>query len=114
MNLKSINIYVGNLPPEVTKDELLREFAIFGGVESITIIDDSRVGSGQQRRFAYVEMASRSEGETAIANLEGKRIGNSDITIIRALPLTDRRTTGPFNIKSSNKFSRERKKKLKN
>lgn len=114
MNLKSINIYVGNLPPAITEDELRSEFLIFGEVESVTIIDDKRVGSGQQRRFAYVEMASRLEGETAIASLEGKKIRNTNVTVIRALPLTDRWRTVPFNINSNKKFNRERKKKINN
>lgn len=86
----NINIYVGNLPLEITEDELRKEFTVFGEVVSVTIIDDKYIGSGQQRRYGYVEMASKSEGETAIANLEGKRINNTVVNIIRALPLTNR------------------------
>jgi RNA recognition motif-containing protein len=80
-----MKIYVGNLSLETTEDELRNEFIVFGEVESVTIIDDEGTGSGQQRRYAYVEMASRSEGETAISKLEGKRMGDSIIHIIRSL-----------------------------
>jgi len=90
MNTKSINIYIGNLPLEMTEDELRKEFIVFGEVVSVTIIDDSNIGSGQQRRYAYVEMASRSEGETAIANLEGKLMSNTVVNVIRALPLSNK------------------------
>ena len=95
MNTKHINIYVGNLPLEMTEDELREEFIVFGEVVSVNIIDDKCIGSGQQRRYAYVEMASRSEGEMAIANLEGKKMRNTIVDIIRALPLSNRQLRYP-------------------
>jgi RNA recognition motif-containing protein len=107
MNAKNINIYVGNLPPEMTEDELHEEFTVFGEVVSVTIIDDKYIGSGQQRRYAYVEMASRSEGETAIANLEGKRMRNTIVNIIRALPLSNRQGAGSLNIRSNGQFNKK-------
>jgi len=94
MHANNINIYVGNLPLEMTEDELRKEFIVFGVVVSVTIIDDKYIGSGQQRRYAYVEMASRSEGETAIANLEGKMMSNMVVNIIRALPLSNKHRAG--------------------
>jgi RNA recognition motif-containing protein len=106
MSANNINIYVGNLPLEMTEDELRKEFVVFGDVVSVTIIDDKYIGSGQQRRYAYVEMASRSEGETAIANLEGKRMRNTIVNIIRALPLSNRQGAGSLNIRANNQFSR--------
>ncbi len=107
MNGKNINIYVGNLPLEMTEDELRKEFLVFGEVVSVTIIDDKYIGSGQQRRYAYVEMASRSEGETAIANLEGKRMRNTTVNIIRALPLSNSHGAGSLNIRGNSRFSKK-------
>jgi len=108
MNTKSINIYVGNLPLGMTEDELCQEFIVFGEVESVTIVDDKYIGSGQQRRYAYVEMASRSEGEIAIANLEGKSIRNTNVNIVRALPLSNRNGAGSQNIRSNSLFNKKR------
>jgi len=107
MNTKNINIYVGNLPLEMTEDELREEFIIFGKVASVTIMEDKYIGSGQQRRYAYVEMASRSEGETAIANLEGKKIGNTTVNVIRALPLSNRCGAGSLNDRSNSQFNKK-------
>ncbi len=67
-----MNIYVGNLSLETTEDDLRKEFIEFGDVISVTIMNDKYIGSGQPRGYGYVEIASKSEGATAIANLEGK------------------------------------------
>jgi len=40
-----MNIYVGNLPREVTEDDLLEAFEEFGQVESVKIITER--GSGE-------------------------------------------------------------------
>ena len=101
---------MGNLPLEMTEDELRKEFTVFGEVASVTIIDDKYIGSGQQRRYAYVEMASRSEGEIAIANLEGKRMSNTIINVIGALPLSNKHGSGSLSIRSNCQLNKMRKK----
>lgn len=90
MPIRNFNIYISNLSFCMTEDELRQEFILFGDVVSVNIIDDKHIGSGQQRRYAYVEMALKSEGETAIASLEGKRIGNKIVNVIKALPLSNK------------------------
>ncbi len=86
-----MNIYVGNLSLEVTEEELRREFLAFGAVRSVVIMNDRYIGSGQTKGYGFVEMASKSEGETAITSLKGKRIRSQGIDAIAALPLSDRR-----------------------
>jgi len=108
MNTKHTNIYVGNLPIEMTEDELCQVFTEFGEVVSVTIIDDKYIGSYQQRKYAYVEMASKSEGETAIANLEGKSIRNTIINVVRALPFSNKHEAGSHNIRSNSQFNKKR------
>jgi RNA recognition motif-containing protein len=51
-----MNIYVGNLPLEMTEEELRGEFVSFGEVTSVTIMNDKYIGSGQPRCYGYVEM----------------------------------------------------------
>jgi RNA recognition motif-containing protein len=63
---------VGDLSLEMVEDELCKELAEFGEVISVTIMNDKYIGSGQPRGCGYVEMALKSEGATAIDNLEGK------------------------------------------
>lgn len=83
-----MNIYVGNLSLSVTKAELCQEFAAFGQVNSINIMDDRYIGSGQPRCYAFVEMSSRLEGQAAILGLNGKKLGYRALDVIEALPLS--------------------------
>jgi RNA recognition motif-containing protein len=86
-----MNIYVGNLSFEVTEEELRREFAAFGEVITVTMMNDNYIGSGQHKGYAYVDMASLKEAEMAVNSLNGKRLRNQIIEVVRALPLTDKR-----------------------
>ena len=104
-----MNIYVGNLSLETTKDELRREFAEFGEVISVTIMDDKYIGSGQSKGYGYVEMASKSEGATAVASLEGKRLRNRVVNVVEALPLSDKRGTTIPDIRNNNRPNKKRK-----
>lgn len=79
---------MGNLPLEVTENELRQEFTPFGEVVSVTIMNDKYIGSGQMRGYGFVEMASKSEGTAAISNLTGKNIKGRAINVVEALPLS--------------------------
>ena len=96
-----MNIYIGNLSLETTEDELRKEFTIFGEVISVVIMNDKYIGSGQKRGYGYVEMASKSEGATAIAHLEGKKLRNRIVNVIEALPLSDKGRMVSLNTRSS-------------
>ena len=85
-----MNIYVGNLSLEMTEDELRKEFTEFGEVVFVTIMNDKYIGSGQPRAYGYVEMPSKSEGTTAIANIEGKKLRNRVVRVVQALPLSNK------------------------
>lgn len=62
-----MNIYVGNLSKEVKDRDLVELFAPYGKVISAAVVRDPR--SGDSRGFGFVEMATRAEGEHAIAAL---------------------------------------------
>ncbi|MBU2536459.1 MAG: RNA-binding protein [Chloroflexi bacterium] len=106
-----MNIYVGNLSLETTEDELRKEFTEFGEVISVTIMNDNYIGSGQPRGYGYVEMASKSEGATAIANLEGKKLRNRIVNVVEALHLSDKRGTVPLNIRSNSQLNKKRERR---
>lgn len=106
-----MNIYVGNLALEMTEDELRKEFAEFGEVISVTIMNDKYIGSGQPRGYGYVEMALKSEGATAIANLEGKKLRNRVINVVEALPLSDKNGAVSVNTRSNNRFNKKRERR---
>ena len=87
-----MNIYVGNLSYDVTKDELQSEFEAFGKVDSVSIITDR--ASGRSKGFAFVEMPSVTEGQAAMAELNGKEIQGKAITVSPARPRQDNRSGG--------------------
>jgi cold-inducible RNA-binding protein len=84
-----MKIYVGNLPYDATKEELQAEFATFGTVGSVDIIMDKY--SGRSKGFAFVEMPSVTEGQSAINKLNGKTIKDRAISVSAARPRTDDR-----------------------
>ncbi len=82
-----MKIYVGNLSYEVTEQDLRQEFGAFGEVTSLSIVSDKY--SGRPRGFAFVEMASKSEGEAAIAGLNGKALKDRTLVANEARPRSD-------------------------
>jgi RNA recognition motif-containing protein len=89
-----MKIYVGNLPHEVTEEELRQEFATFGAVTSANIIKDKY--SGRPRGFGFVEMAVVSEGQAAIAGLNGKAIKDQTLIVNAARPPSESRGGGSY------------------
>ncbi len=89
-----MKIYVGNLSFDVTEEELRGEFASFGKVESLSIPTDRY--SGRPRGFAFVEMPSVSEGQAAIAGLNGKTFKDRTLTVNAARPRSDDRGGGSY------------------
>ncbi len=83
-----MNIYVGNLAFSATDDELRDAFAAHGEVTRVNIIKDKF--SGESRGFGFVEMAQQSEGEAAIAALNGTEMGGRTLNINVAREREDR------------------------
>lgn len=84
-----MRIYVGNLSYEVTSDDLRTEFEAYGKVESAQVITDR--DTGRSKGFGFVEMPSLSEGQAAIAALNGKTLNNRNITVNPARERSDDR-----------------------
>ncbi len=82
-----MKIYVGNLSFDVTEDELVAEFGVYGKVESVAIPADKI--SGRPRGFAFMEMASKSEAEAAITGLNGKTLKDRTIVVNESRPRAD-------------------------
>jgi RNA recognition motif-containing protein len=79
-----VKIYVGNLPRELTEDELRHEFEAFGKVDTVAIVKDRY--SGQPRGFGFVEMPTKSEAVAALAGLKGKVVQERTLDISEARP----------------------------
>ena len=88
-----MNIYVGNLSPEVTDRAIREAFASFGEVTSARVIKDKF--TGQSRGFGFVEMPVQSQAQTAIKSLNGKEILGKQISVNEARPRAEQgRTSG--------------------
>jgi len=79
-----MNIYVGNLSYGMSEDELREAFSAYGDVSSVKILSDRE--TGRSRGFGFVEMPNQSEGETAIAQLNGKDLGGRSLRVNEARP----------------------------
>jgi len=88
-----MNIYVGNLSPEVTDKAIREAFASFGEVTSARVIKDRY--TGKSRGFGFVEMPVQSQAQTAIKTLNGKELMGKEIRVSEARPRRDEgRTDG--------------------
>lgn len=79
-----MTIYVGNLDYAATSDDLRGLFEPFGNVHSAEVQVRSR--SGHSRGFGLVEMPSASEGEAAIAALNGSDFRDRRLTVNESRP----------------------------
>ena len=65
----SVRLYIGNLPFEVTKDDLYTLFSTIGAVEDAIIV--TQPGGGRPRGFGFVEMQDEQDAHAAIEQLDG-------------------------------------------
>ena len=84
-----MKIYVGILSYDVTEEDLEQEFAAFGEVTSVNIVTDRY--TGRPRGFGFVEMAKVSEGQAAVAGLNGKMLKERTLNVSEARPRSDDR-----------------------
>jgi RNA recognition motif-containing protein len=84
-----MNIYVGNLSYNIKEEDLRSAFEQFGAVESVNIIKDKF--SGQSKGFGFVEMPSATEGQSAIAGLNGTEKDGRDLKVNEARPRSEKR-----------------------
>jgi cold-inducible RNA-binding protein len=79
-------LYVGNLPFETNDQDLSTLFGSVGTVDSINVMRDQ--ATGRARGFAFVEMASDEDAQSAIAKLNNHAYGGRTLTVNEARPKT--------------------------
>ena len=77
-------LYVGNLPPEMTEEQLQTLFSEAGDVATAKIITDRH--TGQPRGFGFVEMETKMEGQNAISMLNGRNVDGRALAVNEARP----------------------------
>ena len=75
-------VYVGNLPFQFTKVDLLELFGSFGPVRSAEIILDRE--TGRSRGFGFVEMETAEAMQQAITGLHERNVQGRNLTVNEA------------------------------
>ena len=79
-----MNIYVGNIPFQVTEGELEEAFTAFGSVHSVKIITDHE--TGKSKGFGFVEMDDDDEARAAIEALNESYLEGRALKVNEARP----------------------------
>lgn len=82
-------IYVGNLSFNLSNQDLTEAFSQFGTVRSARIITDR--DTNRSKGFAFVEMATGEEADTAISQLNGTNLDGRALNVSIAKPVTTER-----------------------
>ena len=78
-------LFVGNLPHEVTDNEL-GEFVTNAGFQTASAVVIRDKATGQSRGFGFVELADGEDIERAIAGMNGQTLGGRRLTVNEARP----------------------------
>jgi RNA recognition motif-containing protein len=81
-------LYVGNLPYTTGEQDLQELFSRAGSVESVTVMRD--MATGRARGFAFVEMTTEADAQSAIASLHDQSFGGRNLTVNEARPRPER------------------------
>lgn len=82
-----MKIFVGNLPRDVTDEDVQKAFSAYGTVSSVSVLKDKF--TGEPRGFGFVEMSSQTEAQAAISGLNGKQLKGRTLTVNEARPKTE-------------------------
>ena len=81
-NLRTAHaLLVDGFPLSYTEDDLKRVFAPYGNVGSVQIVRDPM---GMSLGFGYVALTSEPELQAALATLNGKRLYERPLKVVRA------------------------------
>jgi RNA recognition motif-containing protein len=92
MQERSVRLFIGNLPYNVTSEDLEKTFSQAGTVTSARVITDRE--TGQSRGFGFVEMGSAADGQKAISMWNGQDLNGRALTVNEARPLAEGRGAG--------------------
>ncbi|RYE25891.1 MAG: RNA-binding protein, partial [Sphingobacteriales bacterium] len=90
-----MNLFIGNLSPTTSEDNLRKAFAEFGNVLSVKIPIDN--ATGLPRGFGFVEMEDKFHAYDAIDNLDTTYMEGNIISVKESKPKTQAGGGGGFN-----------------
>jgi len=84
----AIKLFVAGLPFTMTDNDLRDMFTQYGTVVSTQVVIDR--DNGRSKGFGFVELATESEGQAAIAGLDKKDMDGRPLTVSVARPREQR------------------------
>jgi RNA recognition motif-containing protein len=87
-----MNIYVGNLSPDVKEEDLMKLFSNYGQVKEVKIIRD--MFSQQSKGFGFIEMPGQTDAQNAISQLNTQDLMGKKLVVNEARPKRDGRGGG--------------------
>lgn len=80
-----MDIYVGNLPGEITDNDLRAVFELFGRVKTADVA--RRRHGDESGGVGFVGMPARSEGVCAVLGVHGRNMNGQTITAVEVRPM---------------------------
>ncbi|PCJ02809.1 MAG: RNA recognition motif containing protein [Alphaproteobacteria bacterium] len=71
-----------NLPRDLSEQDIAELFKTYGNIKACNLVLNE--DSGKSKGFAFVEMALEHEGEIAITELHGSKVGKNKIRVKQA------------------------------
>ena len=87
-------LYVGNLSFDSSENDITNAFSAHGTVTSVNVITDR--DTGRPRGFAFVEMGTASEAQSAMQALDGQALDGRNLKVNLAKPRETRGARGEF------------------
>ena len=81
-----MQIFIGNLAPEATEEDVMSLFQTFGQVKTVQIARD--LFSGVSKGFGFVEMPGKAHSIAAISGLNGKDLKGNPLKVNESRPKT--------------------------
>jgi len=88
-----IRLYVGNLPFNVTEEELREHFSTIGSLSYLSIPTDRE--TGKQRGFAFVEFKDRAQADEAIRRFNNQSFQGRSLSVSEARARNDNQRAAP-------------------
>jgi len=83
-----MNIFVANLPYQVSQEQLKQLFENYGEVSSVKIVVDKL--KGRSKGYGFVEMPADNEASKAIDSLNGFDLEGRSIAVKKSEPRPER------------------------
>ena len=79
-----MKLFIGNLPYDINEAEVLELFNKYGEVVNANLVIDQF--SGRSKGFAFIEMATRTDGHRAMETLNRQEYKNRQLVCREAKP----------------------------